>query len=270
MATNEDATSENATADDTSNENEISDREPANRKPDARADSEALVDGVDSEAGARGAVYALAARAFTEPDDELYDALADGSLDDEFAALVERTDLDVEPPDLTVADDQDTLAARYNDLFVVGYSEVIDGTDGTVDSQGPPVSLYESAYRSEVSWNDVNLDLARAYEFFGVEIDQEDRRHHDHVRLELEFTGYLCRVAAAVDDDAERARLDFHDRHLSVLLAGLHDALESEPGTSVYGRLASFLAAFASADVDDLAARLQVGAGSRHDDGENA
>lgn len=250
MATNEDATE---------------DREP---EADADPEAEALVEDVESETAARGAVYALAARAFAEPDDDLYGALADGSLDEEFAALVDRTALDVDPPDLTVADDQDTLAARYNDLFVVGYSEVVDGTDGTIDSQGPPVSLYESAYRSEVSWNDVNLDLARAYEFFGVEIDQEDRRHHDHVRLELEFAGYLCRVAAAVDDDAERARLDFHDRHLTVLLSGLSEALDEEPGTSVYGRLASFLAAFASADVDDLAERLQVGAGSRHDDGE--
>jgi DMSO reductase family type II enzyme chaperone len=253
MATNEDATG---------------DDEPADRRPDAAPDEAALVTDVDSDVGARGAVYALAARAFAEPDDELYAALADGSLDEEFAALVDRTGLDVDPPDLTVDDDHDTLAARYNDLFVVGYSEVVDGTDGTIDSQGPPVSLYESAYRSEVSWNDVNLDLARAYEFFGVEIDQEDRRHHDHVRLELEFAGYLCRVVAAVDEDVERARLDFHDRHLTVLLSGLSDALEEEPGTSVYGRLASFLAAFASADVDDLAERLQVGAGSRHDDGE--
>jgi len=252
MATNEDATG---------------DREP---EADAELKAEALVEDVESETAARGAVYALAARAFAEPDDDLYGALADGSLDEEFAALVDRTALDVDSPDLTVEDDQDTLAARYNDLFVVGYSEVIDGTDGTIDSQGPPVSLYESAYRSEVSWNDVNLDLARAYEFFGVEIDQDDRRHHDHVRLELEFAGYLCRVAAAVDDDAERARLDFHDRHLTVLLSGLRDALDEEPGTSVYGRLASFLAAFASADVDDLAERLQVGAGSRHDDGETS
>jgi DMSO reductase family type II enzyme chaperone len=242
----------------------------ADRHPDTAPEDGALVEQVESEAAARGGVYALAARAFAQPDEDLHAALADGSFDEEFGALVDRTGLDVRSPDLTVDDDHDTLAARYNDLFVVGYSEVIDGTDGTIDSQGPPVSLYESAYRSEVSWNDVNLDLARAYEFFGVEIDQDDRRHHDHVRLELEFAGYLCRVAAAVDDDAERARLDFYDRHLTVLLSGLRDALEEEPGTSVYGRLASFLAAFASADVDDLAERLQVGAGSRHEDGETA
>lgn len=236
--------------------------------------NESEVGRVDAKTAARGAVYALAARAFTEPDDELYDALSDGSLDDEFATLVDRTGLDVDPPDLTVDDDRDTLAARYNDLFVVGYSEVIDGTDGTIDSQGPPVSLYESAYRSAVSWNDVNLDLARAYEYFGCEVDQDERRHHDHVRLELEFAGYLCRLSAAddvaTDANVDRARLDFHDRHLTVLVSGLSAALDEEPGTSVYGRLARFLDAFTTADVDDLADRLAVGAGARHDDGETA
>ncbi|MFA9516164.1 molecular chaperone TorD family protein [Halopenitus sp. H-Gu1] len=226
---------------------------------------EPVLGAIDTETGARGAVYALAARAFGEPDPELYGALADGSFDEEFATFVDHTGLAVDSPDLTVDDDRNTLAARYNDLFVVGYSEVIDGTDGTIDNQGPPVSLYESAYRSAVSWNDVNLDLARAYEYFGCEIDQEERRHHDHVRLELEFAGYLCRLAAADavagGADVDRARLDFHDRHLTILVTGLHDALAEEPGTSIYGRLTAFLDDFTEADVDDLDARLDVGAG---------
>ena len=226
-------------------------------------------DAIDEEAAARGSVYALAAAAFAEPSGGVHERFADGSLDESMATLVDRTGLDVDPPDLTVADDRETLAARYNDLFVIGYSEVIDGTDGTVENQGPPASLYESTYRSDVSWNDVNLDLARAYEHFGCEVGGDERRHHDHARLELEFAGYLCRLAAAGDDasgDAEpanldRARLDFHDRHLSVLASGLRTALDEEPGTSVYGRLARFLDAFVAADVDDLAERLDAGAG---------
>lgn len=241
-------------------------------------------DAVDEETAARGSVYALAAAAFAEPSQGAYARFADGSLDDAMAALVDRTDLDVDPPDLTVADDRETLAARYNDLFVVGYSEVIDGTDGTVENQGPPVSLYESTYRPDVSWNDVNLDLARAYEHFGCEIGGDERRHHDHVRLELEFAGYLCRLAAASDPEGaatatsdgeptadtepanlDRARLDFHDRHLSVLASGLRNALDEEPGTSVYGRLARFLDDFVDADVDDLAVRLDAGAGGERE-----
>ena len=247
--------------------------EPISEHDGPRFDEELPSGAIDDETVARGSVYALAAAAFTEPSQGVYEHFADGSLDDAVATLVEQSGLDVEPPDLTVEDDRETLAARYNDLFVVGYSEVIDGTDGTVENQGPPVSLYESTYRSDVSWNDVNLDLARAYEHFGCEIGGDQRRHHDHVRLELEFAGYLCRLAAAGDNadsgadaaepaNLDRARLDFHDRHLSVLASGLRDAIDQEPGTSVYGRLARFLDAFVAADVDDLAVRLDAGVGS--------
>ena len=188
-----------------------------------------LADDIDTDAAARGTVYGLAARAFTEPDAELYEALAD--------------------------DDLDTVRARYNDLFVVGYSEVIDRTDGTIESQGPPVSLYESDYRPEVSWNDVNLDLARAYEYFGCQVDQDDRDNHDNLRIQLEFVGYLCRREAAVDPDVARARLDFHDRHLRVVVDGVASALAEEPGTGYYGTLADFLDRFSAADVEDLAER---------------
>jgi DMSO reductase family type II enzyme chaperone len=270
--------------------------EPIADRDHSEFDDDRPTDAIDEETAARGNVYALAATAFAEPSREAYERFADGSLDEAMATLVERTGLDVDAPDLTVRDDRETLAARYNDLFVVGYSEVIDGTDGTVESQGPPVSLYESTYRQDVSWNDVNLDLARAYEHFGCEIGGDERRHHDHVRLELEFAGYLCRLAAVGDgggaagdgggaagdgggaagDDGDpsanpeppnldRARLDFHDRHLSVLASGLRSGLGEEPGTSVYGRLARFINAFVDADVDDLAVRLDAGAGSERE-----
>jgi DMSO reductase family type II enzyme chaperone len=112
-----------------------------------------------------------------------------------------------------------------------------------------------------VSWNDVNVDLARAYEYFGVQVDREVRRNHDHLRLELEFAAYLCRREAAVDPDVAAARLDFHDRHLRVAAEGVADALDAEPGTGLFGRLAHFLDRFSAADVEDLAA-------SGGDDGE--
>lgn len=210
----------------------------------------------DPDAAARGGVYALAARAFTEPDPELYEAFASGALDEECRALVERTGLDVEPPDLTTDDDRERLCARYNDLFVVGHTVVEDRTDGTIDAEGPDVSLYESAYRPDASWTDVNLDLARAYEYFGVEVDEQQRENHDHLRLELEFAGYLCRREAAVDPDAARARLDFLDRHLAVCVEGVANALADEPGTDVFGELAAFVERFVDADTVDLDERL--------------
>jgi DMSO reductase family type II enzyme chaperone len=211
----------------------------------------------DPGEAARGAVYALLARALAHPDDDLYAAVESGALDSECRALVERSGLDVAPPDLTSEDDRETLSARYNDLFVVGHTVYEDRTDGTIDAEGPPVSPYESAYRPDAAWTDVNLDLARVYDHFGVEIDTEERDHHDHARIELEFAGYLCRRAAAVDGDAALARLDFLDRHLGVLADGLAEAMAAEPGTGIYGELAAFAERFVAADTADLADRLE-------------
>jgi len=215
----------------------------------------------DRDATARGTLYALAARALTEPDEELHEALESGALDRECRRLLSRTDLDIEPPDLTTDDDRETVCARFNDIFVLGHTTVEDRTDGTIDAEGPSVSLYESGYRPDASWNDVNLDLARAYDYFGVEVDTDRRENHDHYRLELEFAGYLCRREAAVDADAARARLDFLDRHLAVLSEGVADALDGEAGTGYYGELADFCRRLVAADTDDLAARFEGGDG---------
>ncbi|MFB6139817.1 MAG: molecular chaperone TorD family protein [Halosimplex sp.] len=229
---------------------------PAEDRPtDAPADDRPT--DADADAAARGALYALVARAATEPDPELHDALASGALDRECRRLLDRTSLDVAPPDLTTDDDRETVCARFNDLFVIGHTTVEDRTDGTIDAEGPSVSLYESGYRPEASWNDVNLDLARAYDYFGVAVDTERRENHDHYRLEAEFAGYLCRREAAVDPDAARARLDFLDRHFAVLTEGVADALADEPGTGYYGELAAFARRLVAADTDDLADRLE-------------
>ena len=214
-----------------------------------------LPEGVAPEPSARGAIYSLCSRVFTDPDDELYALLADGTVTEECRELLEHTTLSVEPPNLTVSEDHETLSARFNDLFVIGYSEVVDKTDGTMNNQGPPVSLYESDYRTEVSWNEVNVDLARAYEFFGCEVDPEIRRNHDHLKLELEFMSYLCRREAAIDPGVAAARIDFHDRHLRVFADGLAATVDDEAGTGLFGRAADFLDRFTKADIEELATR---------------
>lgn len=212
---------------------------------------------IDPDAGARGAVYALLARAFAHPDERFYDALSDGSAAGQLEALLEETRLDVDATALTTDDDYETLCARYNDLFVVGHTEYEDRTDGSMNATGPPVPLYESEYRTDVSWTDVNLDLARAYDFYDVEVDSSDRDHHDHLRLQLEFAGYLARREALVDDGADAARLDFLDRHLRVVVEGVVERLAEEPGIGAYGDAAALLDAFTAADRADLVARLE-------------
>lgn len=216
---------------------------------------------IDTDAGARGVLYGILAQAFETPDETFHGALADGSLSRHVDAVLERTTLDVEVDSdaLTTDDDFETLSARYNDIFAIGYSEYIDPTDGTLSLSEPAVPLYESAYRTGVSWNDVNLDLARAYAYFGVGINESYRDHHDHLRLQLEFAGYLARREATVDESAARARLDFLDRHLRILVEGVVERLRDEPGTGAYAVLADVLDAFTAADRDDLAERTEGG-----------
>lgn len=217
------------------------------------------LDGLNTDAGARGALYALLARAFRPPDDELHAALEGGDFADEIMSLLELTALEVDPPDFdAIDDDADTLNARYHDLFVIGYAEYEDRTDGSISTSEPPVPLYESAYRTDVSWNDVNLDLSRVYDYYDIEVDTETRDHHDYLPLILEFAGYLARREAAVDDSAARSRLDLLDRHLRVLVEGIAERMAAEPGTETYGELVDLLDAVTAADRADLADRLEV------------
>lgn len=211
---------------------------------------------IDEAAATRGAVYALFARATDHPDEELHAAFVDGTFRREVATLLDRSGLDVEPPAFETVDDYETVCARYNDLFVLGYSEYENPMDGTLNSTDPPVPLHESAYRTDVSWNDVNLDLARAYDYYDLSIDESAREHHDHARLQVEFAGYLARREAAIDGvDAAAARLDFLDRHLSILTQGVVERLHEETKTGLYRPLFETLAAVVQADRDDLGAR---------------
>lgn len=202
----------------------------------------------DPDAAARGAMYGLFAELFDEPDEDVYRAFTTGEIETQLDELLSRTSLSVTiETELRSNDDHDLLKARFNDVFAVGYPE-------------PPVSLYESDHRED-GWHDVNLDLARAYDYFGVAVAEDRREHHDHLRLELEFAGYLARSAAVADDDGlRRARLDFLDRHLRYLVRGVGEGVADEPNTGVYGPLSEWLVAFVAADRDDLAARLDEAA----------
>ncbi len=230
----------------------------------------------DPDAAARGTAYALLARAFSHPDEGFHEALRAGEVAEQFASLLDRTPLDVDVPLPRTDDDYETLCARYNDLFVVGHAEYEDRTDGSLNATGPPVPLYESEYRPDVSWNDVNLDLARAYDYYDLTVDTDDREHHDHLRLQLEFAGYLARRAAVEeegetsdasrsssehrsDGGADAARLDFLDRHLRHVAEGVAEKVAEEPGTGAYGEFAALLDAVTAADRAELVERLEGG-----------
>ncbi|WP_254767401.1 molecular chaperone TorD family protein [Salinilacihabitans rarus] len=204
-------------------------------RSDAPTEGSLAVDDADPALAARATVYGVLVRLFDEPDETVHAAIEDGSLADELAALCERSGLDVDPPRLETGDDPRTLRARFNDLFEVGVPK-------------PPVPLYESSHRDDASWQEINLDLARAYDYFGLAVDESNREDHDHLRLQLEFASYLARREALGDRDARDARGDFLDRHLSVFADRLSDSIEAEANTDVYGDLAAFLDAFVRAD----------------------
>ncbi|GGN21766.1 molecular chaperone TorD family protein [Halarchaeum nitratireducens] len=215
---------------------------------------------LDADAAARGELYRLLARAFEHPDEPLHRDLRDGTFEVTCRRLLDRTALDVDVPELTTNEDYEALAARYNDLFAVGFAEYEDRTDGSLATSGPPVPLYEVEYRSDVSWGDVNVDLARAYDYYGLSVDEDARDNHDNLRLELAFAGYLARRAALdPDEGAAGARLDFLDRHLGVLAEGVADALDAEYDTGVYGTLGRFLDALVAADAAELGERRERG-----------
>ncbi|MFW5924418.1 MAG: molecular chaperone TorD family protein [archaeon] len=200
----------------------------------------------DTEAAARGTIYGTLAGLFEEPDESIYEALADGSMAADVDVLVDHAGLSVAVPTLVTDDDYELLCARFNDIFEIGLPD-------------PPVPLYESEYAGEASWDDINLDLARAYDYFGVTVDESNREHHDHLQLELEFAGYLARLAAATDDDGVRtARRDFLDRHLEPFVEQIAAAIDDEFETGVYDDLVQFAAAFVESDLEELDTRLDA------------
>ena len=212
--------------------------------------AEDLPEDVDTDAAARAALYALLARAFEHPDEDFHAAAGDGALNDEVGQYLGESELGVSTPNLTVEESAEDLAARYNGLFTVGHARYTDRTDGSLDSEGPPVPLYESSYR-EAAWNDVNRDLARAYDYFGLAVDDEEREHHDHLTLELEFAAYLCRREALGEDAAARARRDYLDRHLDPFTEALVERL-AEVEREFYTAVATLARRVVVADFEDL------------------
>lgn len=174
-------------------------------------------------------MYALLARGFDHPDDEIHAAAVDGSFRAEALTYAEEAGFESHVPALSTERDYESLAALYNGLFEIGHVEYTDRTDGSEEAEGPPVPPYESRYR-DASWDDINTDLARVYDYFGVTVDENQREHHDNIQLELEFAGYLARREALGSADAARARRDLLDRHLVPFTEGLLDRLTEVDG----------------------------------------
>mgnify|MGYP006280651511 CR=1 FL=1 len=193
---------------------------------------------VESAEMARGTIYGVLARLFEEPSEDLHETLETGALFEDLDRLMETAGLDGEVPAVATEDDYELLCARFNDLFAVGYPD-------------PAIPRYESEH-VEKTWDQVNLDLTRLYQYFDVAVDQDEREHHDSLVLELEFAGYLARLAATGEDDARRARADFLDRHLLPFLESVDAAIDAEHEVGIYDDVTTFARSFLEADRDSL------------------
>jgi len=228
-----------------------------NTAVDPRGDDRLSPDDVRADPAARGVLYVTLARVFDHPTEELHASLADGRVGNGLREALAKTTLDVTVPDLDPGEDYEVLSARYNRLFALGMATVTDRTDGSVEKEGPAVSLYESGHRDDATWNTINEDLARAYEYYDLSVDEDERDHHDNLGLQLEFAGYLSRRDALGEDDAAAARRDFLDRHLTVFAASLREELTETDVAGVYADLAVLLDRLVAADYTDLADRLE-------------
>jgi len=223
---------------------------------DRRGEDRLDPDEVRTDPAARGVLYQTLARTFEHPTEDLQAELADGRVASGIRDAVGKTCLDVTVPDLDPGEEYEALSARYNRLFALGMETVTDRTDGSVEKEGPAVSLYESGHRDDATWNTINEDLARAYEYYGLSVETDERDHHDNLGLQLEFAGYLARRAALGEDDAAAARRDFLDRHLTVFASSMREALAETDAAGVYADLALLLDRVVTADHAELTDRL--------------
>lgn len=211
---------------------------------------------VETDPAARGVLYQTLVRAFEHPTADFYSGLADGRVERGLRETLAKTPLEVAVPTLDPGADVESLSTRYTRLFVLGQAVVTDRTDGSLEKEGPAVSLYESGHRDDATWNTINEDLARAYEYYGLSVNEDERDHHDNLGLQLEFAGYLARREALGESDAAAARRDFLDRHLTVFAPSLREELTGVNDAGVYADFAVLLDRLVATDHEDLATRL--------------
>lgn len=203
-------------------------------------DAQPLETGGDP-AAARSRAYQLLAAAFAFPDEELFDAVRDGSL----AAALRDACCGLpfavaDPTALTAA------PAEYLD-FESEYIRLFD-----VGASGPPCPLYGGVYIGDRM--KVMEDATRFYNFFGLRLSPETRELPDHLTTELEFMHYLTyreAVAHRDGDDAAsllRAERDFLARHLRKWMPRLEARLAKQAPAPFFADLVRFAVEFLEAD----------------------
>jgi DMSO reductase family type II enzyme chaperone len=197
----------------------------------------------EQTAAARSRLYRLLAIAFAFPDQELYEALREGTLATAIAEIAPAL-----PYDFTTAAalGLGTVAEPYGD-FESEYIRLFD-----VGAAGPPCPLYGGVYVGDRM--KVMEDATRFYNFFGLRLSPEMRELPDHITTELEFLHYLTfREAEARQHGVDplpllRAERDFLARHLCRWVPQLQARLAKQTTASFFTALVRFAATFFAQD----------------------
>jgi DMSO reductase family type II enzyme chaperone len=194
-------------------------------------------------AASRSRLYWLLASTFAFPDEDLHEAIRDGSLAGAFTTLL--GELPYEVPDIPAAElaaapeSYVELESEYIRLFDVGVS-------------GPPCPLYGGVYAGDRM--KVMEEATRFYNFFHLHLATETRELPDHVTTELEFLHYLTFREAEVRQTGGdtssllRAERDFLARHLCKWVPQLRDRLAKQAAAPFFAALVECALAFFRAD----------------------
>jgi DMSO reductase family type II enzyme chaperone len=194
-------------------------------------------------AAQRSRLYALLGIGFGFPDEELYEAVRDGT----FATAIGGTCRAL-PYDLTAATTPGLGAVEgpYGE-FESEYIRLFD-----VGAAGPPCPLYGGVYVGDRM--KVMEDATRFYNFFELRLSPEMHELPDHITTELEFLHYLTfREAEARESGLDpapllRAERDFLARHLCRWMPQLRARLAKQTTVPFFPALVEFAATFFEAD----------------------
>lgn len=194
-------------------------------------------------AASRSRMYGLLAGAFAFPDEEIHEAIRDGSVVNAFAAVADA--LPYAPPSIP-RPELSSVTAEYID-FESEYIRLFD-----VGAAGPPCPLYGGVYLGDRM--KVMEEATRFYNFFHLRLSPDIRELPDHITTELEFLHYLTfreaevREAGGDVSSLLRAERDFLARHLCRWVPRLRERLAKQNAAPFFTALVAFALAFFEAD----------------------
>ena len=201
-------------------------------------------------AASRSRMYGLLAGTFAFPDEELHEAIRDGSLAAALVAIADSLPYRVGP----IATAELSSAVEPYVDFESEYIRLFD-----VGAAGPPCPLYGGVYLGDRM--KVMEEATRFYNFFHLRLSPEIRELPDHITTELEFLHYLTFRQAEIEENGEdassllRAERDFLARHLCRWVPKLKERLAKQSAAPFFMALVAFALAFFEADRVYAAAR---------------